>query len=411
LHGGQVTSVLTQWVAAPKQPKATREPVSTSSPGGGMLVAGAVAGLGAAAAGLLVLGALIGLAWIVEPAVGGSVLGPVRLTAQAWLLGHGADVTTGGILVALTPLGMTALLVVCCWYAACWAGRRAQVDSLAQVAIVLVSLVLTYTAIGAGLTLVGSNSGVDIGFGSTLPGLLSLSVLAGAGGLLRTAGHGRLIHDISPFPSRAIVAGIGAGAALFVAAGLATLGIAIAVDRAGFAALTEGVAQGWSGGLGLFVVSVLLVPNAALYAMAVLLGPGFALGSGTTVSAFGVSLGVVPALPLTAALPDRPAVTLATLAGLAVPFLCGLVVGAVVARRLDDEMRPLPAAGWAAAAGLGLALTLAIAQWLAGGSLGDGELAGVGASPILTLAAAAASLILPAALSAGLLRHRHLRRP
>ncbi|MGI8627704.1 MAG: cell division protein PerM [Geodermatophilaceae bacterium] len=405
-----MTSVLTRWLASPTQPETPSAHARTTGSGTGMLVAGAVAGLGAAAAGLLVLGALIGLAWIVEPAVGGSVLGPARLSAQAWLLGHGADVTTGGIIVALTPLGLTALLVVCCWCAACWAGRRARVDCLAQVAVVLAALAVTYTAVGMGLTVAGSTSGADIGFVSTLPGLLSLSLLAGLGGLLRTAGHGRLIHDISPFPSRAIVAGVGAGAAVLVAAGVGTLGVAIAADRAGFTALVEGVAPDWSAGIGLFVLSLLLLPNAALYAIAVLVGPGFSIGSGTTISAFGVTLGVVPGLPLFAALPDRPAVPLGALLGLGVPLLCGLMVGAVVARRLDDETRPLAGARWGATAALTLAVALGAAQWLASGSLGDGRLDTVGAAPIATLAAAAVLLVLPAALSAGLLRRRQIRR-
>ncbi|MDQ4040008.1 MAG: DUF6350 family protein, partial [Actinomycetota bacterium] len=202
----------------------------------------------------------------------------------------------------------------------------------------------------------------------------------------------------------------GAGAAVLLAAGLGTVALAIAVDRAGFAELTEGVAPGWSAGIGLFVVSLMMLPNAALYAVAVLVGPGFAIGSGTTVSAFGVSLGVVPGLPLVAALPDRPAVPLAALLGLGVPVLAGLLIGAVVARRLEDETRPLAAASWGAAAALTLAIALAAAQWLARGSLGSGDLATVGASPSATLAAAAVLLVLPAALSAGLARRRQIRR-
>lgn len=402
-----MTSVLTRWLAAPDQRASA--PADVRTPSTGMLVAGAIAGLGAAAAGLLVLGALIGLAWIVEPAVGGSVLGPARLSVQAWLLGHGANVDTGGIVIALTPLGLTALQAVCCWYAACWAGRRARVDNLAQVAIVLAMLVMTYTALGVSLTVLGSTAGARIGIGSTLPGLVALSVLAGLGGLLRTAGHGRLIHDVSHFPSRAVVAGVGAGAAVLLAASVGALGIAVAVDRAGFSTLIESLGQNWGAGIGLFVVSLLLLPNAALYAMAVLVGPGFALGSGTTVSAVGVSLGVVPGLPLVAALPNSPTVPLGALLGLGIPIVCGLLVGAVVARRLEDEVRPLPAAGWGAAAGLTLAIALGAAQWLAGGSLGDDGLATIGASPIATLVAAAALLVLPAAVSAGLVRHRHTR--
>ncbi|MDQ3504649.1 MAG: DUF6350 family protein, partial [Actinomycetota bacterium] len=193
-----------------------------------------------------------------------------------------------------------------------------------------------------------------------------------------------------------------------LAAGVGTLGVAIAVDRAGFAALTESLAPDWSAGLGLFVLSLLLLPNAALYAVAVLLGPGFAVGSGTTVSAFGVSLGLVPGLPLVAALPDEPAVPLGALLGLVIPAVSGLIIGAVVARRLDDEVSPMRAAGWAAVAGLTLALAVGAAQWLAGGFLGDGGLATIGAPPLATIAAAAALLTLPAAGSAAAMRQRQL---
>lgn len=121
-------------------------------------------------------------------------------------------------------------------------------------------------------------------------------------------------------------------------------------------------------------------------------------------------MGVVPAVPLVAALPDRPAVPLGALLGLVVPVLCGLAVGAVVARRLDDDVRPLHAAGWALVACLTLSVGMGIAQWLAGGTLGDGGLATIGAPPMASVGAAAAVLVFPAALSAAVLRWRHLRR-
>lgn len=359
---------------------------------GRLVIRGTVAGLGAATAGLIVLAALIGLAWIVEPAVGGSVLGPARLSAQAWLLGHGADVSAAGVVVAITPLGLSVGLAGCCWFAACWAGRRAEVDSLHAIAWMLTALVMSYSAVGIALAELGSSAGTDIDMASVLPGVVGLSTLVGAAGLLRTAGHGRLIHDVVPFPSRAMASGVGAGAAVLLAAGVATLGIAIATDRAGFAALTESLAPGWGAGIGLLVLSVLLLPNAALYAVAMLVGPGFAVGSGTTVSAFGVDLGLVPGLPIAAALPNEAAVPLGVIAALCVPLLCGLLVGAVVARRLDEDVRAVGSAGWAAVAGVVLALALGLAEWLAGGSLGTNGLATIGASPSATLVTAAVVL-------------------
>lgn len=399
-----MTSVVTRWLAASGQPADARRAQAIPARGG-LLINGALAGLGAASAGLIVLAAVIGVAWIVEPAVGGSVLGPARLSVQAWLLGHGADVSAAGVIVALTPLGLTIGLASCCWFAACWAGRRAEVDNLSGIARILAAMVATYAGIGIGLTELGSTAGVDIELASALPGVVGLSALVGAGGLLRTAGHGRLIHDVVPFPSRAVLSGVGAGSAFLLAAGVATVGIAIVSDRAGFAALTESLAPGSSAGIGLLVLSLLLLPNAALYAVAMLVGPGFAVGSGTTVSAFGVTLGLVPGLPIAAALPDEPAVPLGAILALAVPVLCGLVVGGVVARRLDEHVRAVGTAGWSAVAGLVLAVALALAQWLAGGSLGGAGLAAIGAPPLATLGAAAASLGLSAALS-GFLRRR-----
>ncbi len=408
LHGCEVTSVLTRWLAVDRRAGTDAEP--TSAAGAGLLVTGLLAGFAAAVAGLVILAAVIGLAWIVEPDIGGSVLGPGRLSAQAWLVGHGADLASGGVLIAITPLGLTAVLAMCCWYAACWAGRRRPVESLTQLGTVLAALVISYTAVGLALVLIGTTSDAEIASGSALPGLLTLSVLVGAGGLLRTAGHGRLLHDVMRLPSRALLSGVGAGALMLLAAGVCTVGTAIAVDRAGFATLTESMAPSLTAGLGLFLLSVLLLPNAALYAVAVLLGPGFVVGAGTTVSAFGVTLGMIPGLPLMAALPDRPAVPLGALLGLAVPVLCGWVVGAVVARRLDDDMAPLPAAAWAVAAALLLAVGIGTAQWLAGGSLGEAGLAVIGAPPVSTAVVAAAVLTLPAGLSAALLRRRQRRR-
>ena len=49
----------------------------------------------------------------------------------------------------------------------------------------------------------------------------------------------------------------------------------------------------------------LVAPNLALLGSAYLLGPGFAFGTGTTVSPTAVSLGAVPAFPVLAALPNE----------------------------------------------------------------------------------------------------------
>ena len=63
---------------------------------------------------------------------------------------------------------------------------------------------------------------------------------------------------------------------------------------------------GWSG-IPVLLLGVLAAPNAVIAALAYLLGPGFAIGAGATVSVGSGAHGVVPAFPLLGALPHgRP---------------------------------------------------------------------------------------------------------
>ena len=53
----------------------------------------------------------------------------------------------------------------------------------------------------------------------------------------------------------------------------------------------------------LAALCLLYVPTAAVWGLAYVVGPGFAVGAGTSVSVTGTDLGAVPAFPLLAALP------------------------------------------------------------------------------------------------------------
>ena len=110
-------------------------------------------------------------------------------------------------------------------------------------------------------------------------------------------------------------------------------------------------------------------------------GPGFFVGAGTLVSVHGVTLGAVPALPLLAALPDTQAVPLIAFVSQAVPALAGLVAGRhgrpLVRRRGRRVGRGR--ADRAASPGSLLGVVSGVLVLVAGGSLGDGALAEVGA--------------------------------
>ena len=192
-----------------------------------------------------------------------------------------------------------------------------------------------------------------------------------------------------------------------------------------------------SGGAVLVLGCLLLLPNAAVWAVAYAAGPGFAVGTGTVVSPFGATLGPVPALPLLAALPAAGSPPAMVRAVLLLPVLAGVAVGVVLARRLPAPAAPAApasadgedgaggsdgsdtpgadgegwgpvgragrAAGWGLAAGLAAAAALTALAALSGGPLGAGYLAAVGPSPWQVALALAVEIAVPAALTAALL--------
>jgi hypothetical protein len=112
---------------------------------------------------------------------------------------------------------------------------------------------------------------------------------------------------------------------------------------------------------------------------AYVLGPGFAIGTGTVVSPSAVQLGPVPAFPLLAALPDDGATPWFTTALMGLPVLVAAVSVALVQRR-----HPVRAWDLAALRGLGSGVMAGVLTGIltsfAGGALGDGRMAGLGAS-------------------------------
>ncbi len=145
-------------------------------------------------------------------------------------------------------------------------------------------------------------------------------------------------------------------------------------------------------GAGLYTLVVVgVAPNAALLGSAYLLGPGFAVGTGTLVSPAMVVLGPVPAFPLLAALPPSGAGAAWSPALVAVPVVLAGIAAALVARRF-----PVYALEQAAIRGLASGVLGGFVLWLlivrAGGSVGPGRMAHLGAPAVDTLVAATVAL-------------------
>jgi hypothetical protein len=359
------------------------------------------------AAGLAGLGLALVVVQTLDPAGGQSVGDSVVLAGRLWLLAQGGELQIASGPVVLAPLLLTLGIA----WGLSQAGRGivrlrapiSRVDALRASGVVAgVHVLLTVL-----LALLLDAPEARIGLLRTTVGAAVLAVVATGCGVGRESG---LLDDaLDRGPARAVLRGVLAG--LLTALGLCTAVVAVALvsDAGGYATLSGSLGGSGAGAVGLVGLALLLLPNAAAAVLGLAAGPGFYVGSGTLVSVHGVTLDAVPALPLLAALPDTQAVPLIAFLSQVVPALAGVVAGATVGRWFGDDDGGSVVAGLT---GIGTGVLLGVAAgilvWLAGGSLGDGALAQVGAPPLATAIAIAAQSGITAAVAAAVSRWRAL---
>lgn len=180
----------------------------------------------------------------------------------------------------------------------------------------------------------------------------------------------------------ALRAGLGTVATVVVAASLVTT-TALVLGYGQVIALYESVQAGVLGGIALTAAQLAMLPTLVLWAAAWLVGPGFAVGAGSSVSPIAASLGPLPAVPVLGALPaDASPLGYLTLA---VPLLAAFAAGIAVRPRLARALDGAPLGLWGLGTGVGAALVAAGAMGflaaVASGSAGPGRLAVVGPDP------------------------------
>jgi hypothetical protein len=367
-----------------------------------------------ATAAVTVLGLLgVGLASVVvqtlDPAGGMPVAGSALLSGRLWLLAQGGGLTLVSGPLVLAPLLLT--LVVAWGLSSAGRGvvRACDLTVGRLLAAVVAAAVGTHTLLAVLVGLLVTTPGAQVDLLRSAIGSAVIALLAVGWGGARDSGLLDDLLDSAPGPVRPLLRAAAAGLSTAVALGLLMVAVALAADAGGYALLSRSLGGSGAGAVGLLVLGVLLLPNAAAAAIGVAAGPGFAVGSGTLVSVHGVTLGTVPALPLLAALPDTQAVPLLAFASQVVPALAGLVAGATLGRRLgDSDGGSVVAALWGVLSGVLLGLACGLLAWAAGGSLGDGALADVGAPPVATGLAVALQAGVAAAVAAAVTRWRAL---
>jgi hypothetical protein len=233
------------------------------------------------------------------------------------------------------------------------------------------------------------------------------------------AATGRVRRWISTMPATlrwclAAAVRVGAGAAFGVLALAAALvAVLIALDYATIAGLYQALDAGIDGGIALTMAELALLPNVVVWAASWLLGPGFAIGSGSLVSTGGTLLGPVPGVPILGALPtDAPALGALWLIA---PVLLGFVGAWAIGRDPGPPRgRAYRPTGWwvplavAVGAAASAGLMLGVLAWWSGGAAGPGRLADVGPEPLPVAAVAAATIGIGALVGGYVARLRHV---
>ena len=390
------------------RPRPTRpgRPASRRPAARTQVLVGLAAALRAVAFALLPLAVVVLVGWAGAGGGESTAQDAVRVTAFAWLLGHGVDLTLDGGVLGLSPIGLGLLPLATLTVAATQAVRACGARTPVQAVPALAGLVVTYAAVAAGIAAVSGSPSVAPSVPGALLGGSLLALVGGSIGAVRALRRRPRAVPAMPARPGLVLAGAVSGlCALLGAAALLVAGsLVLHADEA--VASMQSLAPGPLGGALLLGLQVLLLPNAVVLAASYAVGPGFYLGEGTAVAPSGVVLGPLPDLPLLVALPGPGRPPALSMLVLAAPALAGAVAGAVVARRAAAGTSADRAAAYAALSGLAAALGLGVLGLLSGGPAGGDALARIGPSVLPVTLAAAGELSLMAAAVAWLLVHR-----
>jgi hypothetical protein len=295
--------------------------------------------------------------------------------ATVWLAGHGVAVDVGGLHLTVTPLLLTALLAWRLAKAAAGTTRAIGGRDGAAVRAAAGSVSILYIGLAAGGAVLAARGPFGVSIVQTLLYVAPFAIAVAAYGSAREAG-------VLPWERMSVWLrrGLRTGA-LFViallACGACALGVAFAVRGP---VVVDTLAVYGDGAWAVGFISLLYLPNLAVWAVAYLIGPGFAVGTDTSVQVALVELNPLPVFPLFAAVPNAPLPASAT-AVLGLPLMLAAVLGVLLTYRSPDLRVPRVTTA-ALVAAVTASLLLAALAWASGGATGTGLLSRIGPSPV-----------------------------
>lgn len=373
--------------ASPDLPEPSRRPV----------VAGAAAGLWSLFVGMALVSCLVMAVWAVSPNSDGDTAGAWRAASYTWLAAHQVPLDLGGRLLSVLPLGAVVPGLLLTRRAARWAGQLLHAPSPREAGAIVAACAAVYGAGGAGLAWL---SAVATDGADPLPALVGTGIVAALGATWGVAPDAGLIVGMrARTPDRVwrtLVGGLAAVVGLFAVGGVL---VTVSLVRHSYQVVATSVElnAGLVGTAALTTVAALSLPTLNVWAMSVIVGPGFHVGTGEALTAFGGQVEILPALPVLAAVPAAMPDGAPVL--LAVPIALGVLAGRI------RWGRDLPTLTWTLESAFGLAIVVAMLvgglSALAAGSLGGGRLGSVGPQPLLTAACAAGLVVLGFLIHAG----------
>lgn len=356
--------------------KATAEP-----PRRPMAISALVGGVAAALVGVVVCVTLAVGAWFAGDT--GSFSDAVRVGAFGWLVSNGTGVEVAGVSTTAIPLGFLALCALLVYRAGVWCGTTSAVRHGRDLATGAALVLVGYVGTGVVVRAVVRTDTAHVGLVRTVLMLSTIGLVFGGLGVVRGSGSSDRVLAMLPASVRAVVAGALSGLVVMVCAGGVLVAASLVVHFSQAITLQQGLAAGTVGSIALTVIGIATIPNAVLCAGAFVAGPGFAVGTGTTVAPGDVTLGRLPGLPLLAALPADGSVAAWQTGLIVIPLVAGAVAGLVALRR-DPVFGLDEAALRGAVSGLVGGLAFGLSTWLATGAVGPGRMQHVGPNVLST---------------------------
>lgn len=321
------------------------------------------AALGPLVTGYAVVATLLALVALTAQHAVFSAGGVLLSAGPGWLAAYQVELGIGGHPLGMLPLLPTIGAVLLVARAAAKAVRRLRCARLRHTVPLIATISGAHLLFGVLISLLSIGEPVRANFWLAAVVPAAISGLAATGGVLRRFGMPQVLADrLDPLALRGLRAGL-LGLFALLAAGALTLTAATALSARTVSSLFE---PSFGSSFGLFLLSMLYLPNAVVAAMSFVSGPGFSIGT-LDVHLIGYRGGSVPGVPLLGGIPEHAASWWPAL--LVLPLAVGVLVGWSV-RAVDEDpaarLRAVVVAG--AVVGFGCVLL----GTLAGGRLGDG---------------------------------------